>query len=57
MTSIESPLSASAPRPARIDGRRLRSVRTKQLIIEAYLALLREHPQIPTAAQIANRAG
>jgi AcrR family transcriptional regulator len=57
MTSIESPLSASAPRPARIDGRRLRSVRTKQLIIEAYLALLRERPQIPTAAQIAERAG
>ncbi len=32
-------------------------MRTKQLIIEAYLALLRERPQIPTAAQIAGRAG
>jgi AcrR family transcriptional regulator len=48
-----------APKPARIDGRRLRSERTKQLIIEAYIALLRENPVVPmpTAAQIANRAG
>ena len=42
---------------ARTDGRRLRSVRTRQLIIEAYLLLLRESPQIPTAAAIAERAG
>lgn len=41
----------------RIDGRRLRSARTKQLIVEAYLALLRESPEIPTAAMIAERAG
>ncbi|MEA2807220.1 MAG: hypothetical protein QOJ17_1361, partial [Rhodospirillaceae bacterium] len=43
----------------RIDGRRLRSERTKQLIIEAYIALLRENPALPmpTAAQIAERAG
>ncbi len=40
-----------------MDGRRLRSVRTRQLIIEAYLALLRESPQIPTAASIAQTAG
>src|SRR5919197_172549 len=48
-----------ASRPGRIDGRRLRSERTKQLIIEAYLSLLRENPvvQMPTAAQIAERAG
>jgi AcrR family transcriptional regulator len=32
-------------------------VRTKQLIIEAYLTLLREDPQVPTAARIAERAG
>ena len=39
-------------RPAsRVDGRRLRSERTKQLIIEAYLALRSENsPQVPTAA-------
>jgi AcrR family transcriptional regulator len=45
--------------PARIDGRRLRSERTKQLIIEAYLSLLRERPVVPmpTAAEIAERAG
>jgi AcrR family transcriptional regulator len=44
-------------KPVRIDGRRQRSERTRQTIIEAYLALLRESPQIPTAAQIAERAG
>ena len=49
---------SSAPRPSRIDGRRLRSERTKQLIIEAYLALAQENsPQVPTAAEIAHRAG
>jgi AcrR family transcriptional regulator len=48
----------SAPTAPRIDGRRLRSQRTQQLIIEAYLALAREKsPQVPTAAQIAERAG
>lgn len=49
----------TASRPDRIDGRRLRSERTKQLIIEAYLSLLRENPVVPmpTAAQIAERAG
>jgi AcrR family transcriptional regulator len=48
-----------ASRPARIDGRRLRSERTRQLIIEAYLAIIRENPLTPnpTAAQIAERAG
>ena len=39
------------------DGRRLRSERTKQSIMEAYIELLRELPEIPTAAQIAARAG
>jgi AcrR family transcriptional regulator len=48
-----------ASTPARIDGRRLRSERTKQLIIEAYITLLRENFALPmpTAAQIAERAG
>jgi AcrR family transcriptional regulator len=41
----------------RVDGRRLRSERTRQLIIEAYMALVRESSQIPTAVQIAERAG
>lgn len=39
------------------DGRRLRSERTRQLIMEAFIELLREKPDIPTAAQIAARAG
>ncbi len=47
----------AAVKPERADGRRLRSARTRQLIIEAYLALLRESPQIPTAASIAHRSG
>lgn len=44
-------------RPGRIDGRRQRSARTRQAIIEAYLGLLRENPQVPTGVQIAERAG
>ena len=40
-----------------VDGRRLRSERTKKRIVEAYLALLRQDPQVPTAAQIAEQAG
>jgi AcrR family transcriptional regulator len=42
---------------AKVDGRRLRSERTRQLIIEAYMALVRESSAVPTAAQIAERAG
>jgi AcrR family transcriptional regulator len=40
-----------------VDGRRLRSERTKQLIIEAFISLLRDDPIMPTAVQIAERAG
>ena len=40
-----------------MDGRLLRSERTKQRVIEAYLDLLRESPQLPTAPQIAKHAG
>lgn len=60
MNPIDDPEAAlAAPNAVRIDGRRLRSERTKQLIIEAYLALIREHPATPTptAAEIAARAG
>jgi AcrR family transcriptional regulator len=60
-TGGESPGSelpdAPSTKPPRIDGRRLRSERTKQLIIEAFLSLLRDNPQMPTAVQIAERAG
>src|SRR5205814_687923 len=48
---------APISKPPRIDGRRLRSERTKQLIIEAFLSLLRDNPQMPTAVEIAERAG
>jgi len=44
-------------KPVRIDGRRLRSERTRQLIIEAFLELLLEHRRMPTSAEIAFRAG
>jgi AcrR family transcriptional regulator len=46
-----------SPKHTEIDGRRLRSERTRQYIIEAYLALLRDSAVVPTAAQIAERAG
>ena len=49
--------SNGPPAKPQIDGRRLRSERTRLTIIEAYLELLRESPQMPTAAQIAKRAG
>ena len=51
--------SKAAAQPSPIDGRRLRSARTRQLIMEAYLALLNESPKLPmpTAVQIAERAG
>ena len=42
---------------AKIDGRRLRSERTRLAIIEAYLELLRRNPVMPTAAQLADEAG
>ena len=60
---IKTPSAADTPtdtpplRVGRIDGRRLRSERTRQLIIEAYLALLWRDQRMPTAAQIAAEAG
>jgi AcrR family transcriptional regulator len=51
-------IKASTSRPARVDGRRIRSERTRQLIIESYLALAgEESPTLPTAAKVAERAG
>lgn len=57
MTERGGQPSEVSVRAGPVDGRRLRSARTRRLIIEAYLALLRENPQIPTAAAIAQRAG
>lgn len=53
----DSAIMPPRSKAARIDGRHLRSERTRQLIVEAYMALVRESPQVPTAAQIADRAG
>jgi AcrR family transcriptional regulator len=50
-------MEQSAPPHRRTDGRLLRSERTKQVLIESYLDLLRENPQVPTASDIARRAG
>ena len=52
-------MSAAASHPGKlVDGRRLRTERTRQRLIEAYLGLAFEHsPRMPTAAEIAERAG
>lgn len=42
---------------ARVDGRRLRAVRTRATIVEALYELVREGHATPTAAEIAARAG
>ena len=54
---LDVPFATGPLGKRRIDGRRLRSERTRRSIIEAYLDLLRENPQQPTASQIAKRAG
>lgn len=50
-----TPVAAARSEP--VDGRRRRSARTRQTIVAAYLELLRENGQIPTASSIARRAG
>lgn len=57
MTLQESLRNAPRRKRRQVDGRRLRSERTRHLIIEAYLDLLNLAPGTPTAAQIAARAG
>lgn len=52
-SASSSPEADSKP----LDGRRARSQRTHALIIDTYLALLRETQRIPTADRIAARAG
>ena len=48
---------ASDAKDEQVDGRRLRSERSRTAIIEAGLALQREGTIVPTAQQIADRAG
>jgi AcrR family transcriptional regulator len=50
-------LTRPVGRRRQFDGRRLRSERTRQLIIEAYLELLTRNVRAPTASQIAEQAG
>lgn len=57
MTLQESLRNEPRRKRRQVDGRRLRSERTRHLIIEAYLGLLNLAPGTPTAAQIAARAG
>jgi AcrR family transcriptional regulator len=57
VSSHESALAITASKACKVDGRRLRSERTRLAIIEAYLERLRRDPRMPTAAQIAEQAG
>ena len=54
MSFQEESASSRAPK---IDGRRLRSERTRLAIIEAYQELLRRNSVMPTAVHIAEQAG
>lgn len=55
---FDGDLPSAAPEASeRVDGRRQRSARTRQSIVEAYLALLRENPRLPTAEAVAEQAG
>ena len=56
MSFHEESASTSSKAP-KIDGRRLRSERTRLAIIEAYQELLRRNSVMPTAVQIAEQAG
>ena len=49
-------MSDSTSTPAKVDGRRLRSDRSRQVIVEAMLQLINEGNLVPTAQQIANHA-
>jgi AcrR family transcriptional regulator len=53
----KSALATTSSGARKIDGRLLRSERTRLTIIEAYLALLCRRSVMPTAAQIAEQAG
>lgn len=54
---MSSQASASASVAAVGDGRLLRAVRTRQLVVETFLDLLGEGEPQPTAQQVSDRAG
>ena len=49
-------MSESKNSPSKPDGRRLRSDRSRQLIIESMLELIKQGNLVPTAQQVANHA-
>jgi AcrR family transcriptional regulator len=53
VSAAEPGLGSNLPK---VDGRRIRSERNRQMIIDAYLRLLRRNPTMPTASQIAEEA-
>jgi DNA-binding transcriptional regulator YbjK len=55
--SFHEESASTSSRAPKIDGRRLRSERTRLAIIEAYRELLRRNSVMPTAVQIAAQAG
>jgi DNA-binding transcriptional regulator YbjK len=55
--SFQEESASTSSRAPKIDGRRLRSERTRLAIIEAYQELLRRNSVMPTAVQIAEQAG
>jgi AcrR family transcriptional regulator len=57
VSSNEPSLTVASSEARKVDGRRLRSERTRLAIIEAYLELLRRNPRMPTAVQLAAQAG
>lgn len=48
---------STRPRLSALDGRHLRSERTRQTMIEAYLKLVRQNGRVPTGAEVARQAG
>jgi len=55
--SFQEESASTSSRAPKVDGRRLRSERTRLAIIEAYQELLRRNSVMPTAVQIAEQAG
>ncbi|MEW6271414.1 MAG: TetR family transcriptional regulator, partial [Thermodesulfobacteriota bacterium] len=48
---------AAPERPARVDGREVRGLRNRDAIVDALLALVGDGHLVPTAQQVAERAG
>lgn len=55
MTSRSS--APNSPKGRNLDGRLLRSERTRKLMIDAYLQLVQQTGSVPTAAEVADQSG